>query len=125
MWSASRPAALSSAAPIAHELGTGFIPIRKKGKLPHHVIGRDYKLEYGVDTMEVHADAMRKGDRILLIDDLIATGGTSTAAIDLVHDTGASVVAAAFIVDLPALGGSTKLRERGVKFHTLVEFEGE
>ncbi|MEM7427251.1 MAG: adenine phosphoribosyltransferase [Pseudomonadota bacterium] len=110
---------------IAHELGTGFIPIRKKGKLPHHVIGRDYQLEYGVDTMEVHADAMKSGNRVLLIDDLIATGGTATAAIDLVHDTGADVVAAAFIVDLPDLGGSAKLRERGVKFHTLVEFEGE
>ena len=110
---------------IAHELGTGFIPIRKKGKLPHHVIGRDYQLEYGVDTMEVHADAMQKGDKILLIDDLIATGGTATAAIDLVRDTGAEVIAAAFIVDLPDLGGSVKLRGRGVKFHTLVAFEGE
>ena len=109
---------------IAHELGTGFIPIRKKGKLPHHVIGRDYQLEYGVDTIEVHADALKKGDRILLIDDLIATGGTAAAAIDLVHDTGASVVAAAFIVDLPDLGGSDRLRERGVKLHTLVDFEG-
>lgn len=109
---------------IAHELGTGFIPIRKKGKLPHHVIGKDYQLEYGVDTMEVHADAMRAGDQVLLVDDLIATGGTACAAIDLINDTGATVAASAFIVDLPDLGGSTKLKERGVKFHTLVEFEG-
>ncbi len=110
---------------VAHELGRGFIPFRKKGKLPFHVIGRDYELEYGVDTMEVHADAMGEGDRILIIDDLIATGGTALAAIDLVHATGAEVVAAAFIVDLPDLGGSQKIRDKGVKLHTLVEFEGE
>ena len=110
---------------VAHELGKGFIPFRKKGKLPFHVIGRDYELEYGVDTMEVHADAMGEGDRVLIIDDLIATGGTAAAAIDLVQATGAEVVAAAFIVDLPDLGGSKKLRDKGVKLHTLVEFEGE
>ncbi len=110
---------------VAHELGKGFIPIRKKGKLPHSVIGRDYKLEYGVDTIEVHADAMRKGDRILVVDDLIATGGTAAAAIDLVQDTGAEVVAAAFIIDLPELGGSKMIQDKSVRIHTLVEFEGK
>ena len=109
---------------VAHELGKGFIPVRKKGKLPHTVIGRDYELEYGVDTIEVHADALKAGDKVLIIDDLIATGGTAEAAIDLVGDTGAEVVAAAFVIDLPDLGGADKLREKGVKLHTLVQFEG-
>lgn len=109
---------------VAHELGKGFIPIRKKGKLPHHVIGRDYKLECGVDTIEVHADALKKGDQVLIINDLIATGGPATAAIELVQDTGAEVVPA-FIVDLPDLGGAKIIRDMRVKIHTLVEFEGE
>jgi adenine phosphoribosyltransferase len=109
---------------VAHDLGRGFIPIRKKGKLPARVIGQDYSLEYGVDTIEIHADAIRRGDRILLVDDLVATGGTATAAIDLIRKSGGEVVAAAFVIDLPDLGGAQKLRDKGVKVHTLVSFEG-
>ncbi len=110
---------------IAHELGKGFIPIRKKGKLPWKTIGREYSLEYGVDRIEVHSDAIKKGDKILMIDDLIATGGTADAATDLIKDSGGEIVAAAFVVDLPDLGGAKKLRDKGVKVHTLVEFEGD
>ncbi len=110
---------------VAHELGRGFIPIRKKGKLPFKTIGKDYSLEYGVDRVEMHSDAIKKGDKILLIDDLIATGGTAVAATELLHDSGAEIVAAAFIVDLPDLGGSKKLRDKNIKVHTLVQFEGD
>ena len=110
---------------IAHELGLGFVPIRKKGKLPGKTIGRDYQLEYGVDRIEVHADAIAKGDKILLIDDLIATGGTAEAAIDLIHDSGGEVVSAAFVINLPDLGGAQKLIDKGVKVHRLVDYEGE
>ena len=109
---------------VAHNLGRGFIPIRKKGKLPSRVIGQEYALEYGVDTIEIHADAIQKGDRVLLIDDLIATGGTAGAAIDLIRKSGGEVVAAAFVIDLPELGGAAKLKAKGVKVHTLVSFEG-
>jgi adenine phosphoribosyltransferase len=109
---------------VAHQLGRGFVPIRKKGKLPYKVIGQDYALEYGVDTIEIHADAIKAGDRILIVDDLIATGGTSNAAIDLVRKSGGEVVAAAFVIDLPDLGGAERLRNKGVKTHTLVAFEG-
>ncbi len=110
---------------VAHELGKGFVPIRKKGKLPWKVIGKDYELEYGIDRIEVHADAIGEGDRVLLVDDLIATGGTAAAAIDLIRESGGDLVAAAFVIDLPDLGGAGKLRQMGVKVHTLVEFEGE
>ena len=110
---------------VAHELGKGFVPIRKKGKLPWKVIGRDYELEYGVDRIEVHADAIGEGDRVLLVDDLIATGGTADAAIELIRESGAELIAAAFVIDLPDLGGADRLREKGVKVHTLVAFEGE
>src|SRR5579871_1546719 len=109
---------------VAHELGRGFVPIRKKGKLPARVIGQEYSLEYGVDTIEIHADAIKEGDRILLIDDLIATGGTAGAAIDLIRKSGGEVLAAAFVIDLPEIGGAAKLRSKGVKVHTLVGFEG-
>jgi adenine phosphoribosyltransferase len=109
---------------VAHQLGRGFVPIRKKGKLPYKVIGQDYALEYGVDTIEIHADAIKAGDRILIVDDLVATGGTANAAIDLVRKSGGEVVAAAFVIDLPDLGGSARLRNKGVKTHTLVSFEG-
>ena len=109
---------------VAHELGRGFVPIRKQGKLPFKVIGQDYALEYGVDTIEIHADAIRQGDRVLIIDDLIATGGTAGAAIDLIRKSGGDVVSAAFVIDLPDLGGSQKLKDKGVKVHTLVSFEG-
>ncbi len=109
---------------VAHELGRGFVPIRKKGKLPSKTIGEDYSLEYGVDTIEIHADAIHKGDRILLIDDLIATGGTADAAIKLLRRSGGEIVAAAFVIDLPDLGGADRLRGKDVKVHTLVSFEG-
>jgi len=109
---------------VAHQLGRGFVPIRKKGKLPARVIGQEYSLEYGVDTIEIHADAIGPGDRILLIDDLIATGGTASAAIELIRKSGGEVDAAAFVIDLVDLGGARKLRDKGVKVHTLVEFEG-
>jgi adenine phosphoribosyltransferase len=109
---------------VAHVLGRGFVPIRKKGKLPYRVIGQEYSLEYGVDTIEIHADAIRPGDRVLLVDDLVATGGTATAAIDLIRKSGGDIIAAAFVIDLPELGGAQKLRDKGVKVHTLVSFEG-
>ena len=109
---------------VAHELGRGFVPIRKKGKLPWKTIGEDYSLEYGTDRMEMHADAIVPGDRILLIDDLIATGGTAEAAVQLIRRSGGEVVAAAFVVDLPDLGGADKLRAAGVGVHSLIAFEG-
>jgi adenine phosphoribosyltransferase len=109
---------------VAHVLGRGFVPIRKKGKLPSRVIGQEYALEYGVDTIEIHADAIGQGDRVLLIDDLIATGGTADAAIELIRKSGGDLVAAAFVIDLADLGGSERLRHNGVKVHTLVGFEG-
>lgn len=110
---------------VAHELGCGFIPIRKKGKLPGKTIGQDYTLEYGVDTIEIHADAIGKGDSILLVDDLIATGGTAMAAVELIKRSGGEVLASCFVIDLPDLGGSAKLVEAGVKVHKLIEFEGD
>ena len=109
---------------VAHELGRGFVPIRKKGKLPWRTIGQQYSLEYGVDTIEIHADAIQKGDRVLLVDDLIATGGTAEAAIELIRRSGGEIVAAAFVIDLPDLGGSARLRAHNVNVHTLVSFEG-
>jgi len=109
---------------VAHELGKGFVPVRKKGKLPHKTIGQEYQLEYGVDAVEIHVDAIASGQRVLLVVDLIATGGTAEAAIELVRRSGGELVAAAFIIDLPELGGSAKLKKRGVSVHTLVSFEG-
>ena len=110
---------------VAHELGRGFVPIRKKGKLPWKTIDQDYELEYGVDTIEIHEDAIAEGDKVLLIDDLIATGGTACAAIELIRRSGGVVVSAAFVIDLPDLGGAQKLRDDGVRVHTLMEFEGD
>src|SRR5215217_6738715 len=109
---------------VAIALGVGFIPVRKKGKLPGETIGQNYALEYGVDTIEIHADVIGPGDKVLLIDDLIATGGTAVAAVDLLRKSGGDVVAAAFVIDLPDIGGARKLRDKGVKVHTLVSFEG-
>ena len=94
---------------VAHELGRGFVPIRKKGKLPWRTIGQEYSLEYGVDTIEIHADAIQPGDRVLLVDDLIATGGTAEAATELIRRSGGEIVAAAFVIDLPDLGGARRL----------------
>lgn len=109
---------------LADRLGTGFTPMRKKGKLPAHTYSTTYDLEYGQDTLEMHRDALGQGHRILLIDDLLATGGTAVAALDLVKQAGGVVVGAAFVVDLPELGGRKRLEEKGVDVLTLMEFEG-
>jgi len=109
---------------IADRLACGFIPIRKKGKLPWKTIGQEYALEYGVDIIEMHEDAVGKGQRILIVDDLIATGGTAEAAVKLIRRSGGDVVGATFIVDLPELGGIKRLASHGVKSHALVAFEG-
>ncbi|MDL2283659.1 adenine phosphoribosyltransferase [Oxalobacter sp. OttesenSCG-928-P03] len=112
-------------APLAYALGCGLIPIRKKGKLPGKTIGQDYELEYGADRIEIHDDAILPGQKILLIDDLLATGGTAIAAIRLIEQSGGELVEAAFLVDLPDLGGHKKLEESGYAVFTLCEFEGE
>ncbi len=109
---------------VAHQLSTGFLPIRKKGKLPHTVIGEDYDLEYGQDRVEIHIDAIRPGDHVLLVDDLIATGGTASAGIRLMERAGAVVIGCSFVIDLPELGGADKLRAMGKKVNSLVAFEG-
>lgn len=111
-------------APLALELGLGFIPIRKKGKLPAQTIGHDYELEYGTDRIEIHTDAIELGDKVLLVDDLIATGGTAEAAVSLIQKCGGEVVGCAFIVDLPELGGRKRLETHGVSVFALTEFEG-
>ena len=109
---------------VAHQVSAGFVPIRKKGKLPHTTVRIAYSLEYGLDEMEMHADALNRGDRIVLVDDLIATGGTAEGAVKLLRNAGAEVLAACFIVDLPDLGGAEKLRQLDVPVRTLVSFEG-
>ena len=109
---------------IADKLGCGFVPFRKKGKLPWKTIGQEYTLEYGVDIIEMHEDAIDKGERILIVDDLIATGGTAEAAVKLVQRSGGVIVGATFIIDLPELGGMKKLDAHGVKGHALMAFEG-
>jgi adenine phosphoribosyltransferase len=109
---------------IADKLGCGFVPFRKKGKLPWKTIGQEYTLEYGVDIIEMHEDAIDKGERILIVDDLIATGGTAEAAVKLVQRSGGVIVGATFIIDLPELGGMKKLAGHGVKGHALMAFEG-
>jgi adenine phosphoribosyltransferase len=111
-------------APVAYELGIGFVPIRKKGKLPAKTLGRDYQLEYGTDRIEVHVDAIQEGDRVLLVDDLIATGGTAEAAGALIRDMGAEVVECCFVIDLPDIGGRSRLEAQGFKVFALCEFEG-
>ena len=126
---------------LAKELNVGFIPIRKKGKLPSKVISEEYELEYGIDTIEIHEDALKKGDKVLLIDDLLATGGTCLAAVKLIEKVGGEVVSCAFVIDLPELGGKAKLKQHfsskeksdsyspdddGARdVYTIVEFEGE
>jgi adenine phosphoribosyltransferase len=111
-------------APIAYMLGVGFVPIRKKGKLPSQTIAQEYDLEYGTDVIEVHTDAIAKGERVLLVDDLIATGGTAEAAIKLLLALQAQVVECCFAIDLPELGGRTRLEAMGQTVFTLCEFEG-
>ena len=108
----------------AHQLSAGFIPLRKKGKLPHRTIAESYELEYGVDEMEMHEDAVAPGERVLLVDDLIATGGTAEAAVKLLRRGGASVEAAIFLVDLPELGGADRIKAMQVEVKALMAFEG-
>jgi adenine phosphoribosyltransferase len=109
---------------VAHQVSAGFVPIRKKGKLPFETVRIAYSLEYGIDEMEMHKDAVAKGERVILVDDLIATGGTAEGAVKLLRNMGAEVLAACFIVDLPELGGAAKLRALNVPVRTLVSFEG-
>ena len=109
---------------VADRLGSGFVPIRKKGKLPWKTIGQEYTLEYGVDAIEIHEDAIRRGERILLVDDLIATGGTALAATNLIRKSAGVLVGAAFVIDLPELGGLARLEEAGVVCHALMTFDG-
>lgn len=110
---------------VARKLGVGFVPVRKKGKLPWRTIAQSYELEYGIDEVEIHEDACAAGEKILLVDDLLATGGTAEAAFRLIERTGAAAPACAFIIDLPDLGGAEKLRAAGKEVHTLIAFEGE
>ncbi len=110
---------------VAHQIGAGFLPIRKKGKLPHTTIAEDYDLEYGTDTVEIHADAVSPGDQVLLIDDLVATGGTAAASIRLLERAGATVIGCSFVIDLPDLGGRARLEQMGQRVQPLCAFEGE
>ncbi|ETR76838.1 adenine phosphoribosyltransferase [Afipia sp. P52-10] len=109
---------------VAHQVSAGFVPIRKKGKLPHTTVRIAYSLEYGVDEMEMHEDAVKPGERVILVDDLIATGGTAEGAVKLLRQMGAEVLAACFVIDLPALGGADKLRKMDVPVRTLISFDG-
>lgn len=109
---------------VAHQLSAGFVPIRKKGKLPHTTVRVAYSLEYGVDEMEMHVDAVQPGEKVILVDDLIATGGTAEGAVKLLRQMGAEIVSACFVIDLPDLGGRKKLEDLGVEVRTLVEFSG-
>lgn len=110
---------------VAHQLSVGFVPVRKKGKLPWQTISVEYELEYGTDEVEIHIDSLEAGDRILVVDDLIATGGTACAAVDLVRQAGGEVMGASFVIDLPDLGGSKRLEALGVPVRTIMEFEGD
>jgi len=110
---------------LAYTLGKGFVPIRKKGKLPADVVAQEYELEYGTDRIEIHKDALGDGVKVLLVDDLLATGGTALAAAALVEKLGGKVTEMCFIVDLPDVGGGKKLKEKGYKFYALTEFEGD
>ena len=111
-------------APVALALGLPFIPVRKPGKLPREVIAQSYQLEYGQDTLELHTDAISQGDNVLIIDDLLATGGTVEATVKLVQRLGGEVKHAAFVINLPELGGEKRLRDLGIDCYTLVNFEG-
>ena len=110
---------------IAHQLSVGFVPVRKKGKLPHETVRIAYSLEYGVDEMEVHRDAVSEGERVILVDDLIATGGTAEAAVKLLQGLGARVEAACFVIDLPDLGGRARVETLGVPVRTLIAYQGD
>lgn len=110
---------------VAHQLSVGFVPVRKKGKLPWRTIGQDYELEYGTDRVEIHTDAIAKGEKVLLVDDLIATGGTAEATLKLIERAGGEVVGCAFVIDLPDLGGRARLEKLGYEVLALCAFEGE
>src|ERR1700686_2041200 len=109
---------------VAHQVSAGFVPIRKKGKLPHKRVSVAYALEYGEDQIQMHSDALVAGERVVLVDDLIATGGTAEAAVKLLRQLGANVLAACFVIDLPELGGAERLRKLDVPVRTLISFEG-
>ena len=109
---------------IAHQLSVGFVPIRKKGKLPGATLSQDYQLEYGEAVMEIHTDAIDAGEKVLVVDDLLATGGTAEAGIKLLEQMGANIIGCAFIVDLPELGGRAKLEALGMDVHALCAFDG-
>jgi len=112
-------------AALAFQLGVGFVPIRKQGKLPAETVGHDYELEYGTDRIEMHVDAIAKGEKVLLVDDLIATGGTAEAAVKLIRSVGGDVRECCFVIDLPDLGGRKRLEKHGQKVFALCEFEGD
>lgn len=109
---------------IAHQLNVGFVPIRKKGKLPGPTLSQEYDLEYGTDTMQIHSDALHEGQRVLMVDDLIATGGTAEAGVKLIQRLGAQIVGCGFVIDLPELGGRARLEALGLQVEALVAFEG-
>jgi adenine phosphoribosyltransferase len=111
--------------PLAYALGVGFVPARKPGKLPGNTIGQDYALEYGTDRLEIHTDAIKEGEHILLVDDLLATGGTAEAAATLIKKMGGVIVECAFVVDLPDIGGRKRLENQKLPIFTLCEFEGD
>ncbi len=113
-----------TAGALADRLQCGFVPVRKKGKLPWKTIRESYALEYGTDTLEMHEDALTRGKRVLIVDDLIATGGTAGAAVKLIRRLGGTIIGAAFLVDLPELGGAKLLETDGIKVHALMRFEG-
>ena len=110
---------------VAHQLSVGFVPIRKAGKLPGDVLKQEYELEYGQETVEIHDDCLAPGEKVLLVDDLLATGGTAEAGIKLIERLGAQVIGCAFVVDLPELGGRDRLKRLGMDVHALCEFEGD
>lgn len=112
-------------AALAYQLGKGFVPVRKKGKLPAQTVGHDYDLEYGSDRVEIHVDAIEKGEKVLLVDDLIATGGTAEAASALIEEVGGEIVECCFVIDLPDIGGRKRLEAKGYKVFALCEFEGD
>jgi len=112
-------------AALAYQLGLGFVPIRKKGKLPAETVGQDYELEYGTDRIEMHVDAVSHGERVLLVDDLLATGGTAGAACKLIERMGGTIVECCFVIDLPDLGGRARLEKHGHNVFALCEFEGD
>jgi adenine phosphoribosyltransferase len=112
-------------AALAYPLAAGFVPLRKRGKLPGTTVGRDYHLEYGADRIEMHVDAIKAGERVLLVDDLIATGGTASAAAQLIESAGGTIVQCCFVIDLPDLGGRARLEALGHRVYALMEFEGD